>query len=75
ELVDLGVKADIVEKSGSWFSFDGQRIGQGRENVKKFLKENPNVANEIDRRIRENAGLLSNVMVEEHAEPAEATGA
>lgn len=75
ELVDLGVKADIVEKSGSWFSFDGQRIGQGRENVKNFLKENPNVANEIDRRIRENAGLLSNVMVEEHAEPAEATGA
>jgi RecA/RadA recombinase len=75
ELVDLGVKADIVEKSGSWFSFDGQRIGQGRENVKNFLKENPNVAAEIDRRIREKAGLLSNAMVEEHAEAAEATGA
>ncbi len=75
ELVDLGVKADIVEKSGSWFSFDGQRVGQGRENVKNFLKENPNVAAEIDRRIREKAGLLSNAMVEEHAEAAEATGA
>lgn len=72
ELIDLGVKADIVEKSGSWFSFSGQRIGQGRENVKQFLRDNPTVADEIDRQIRAKAGLLSNVMVEEHAEAAEA---
>ena len=59
ELIDLGVKAEIVEKSGSWFSYDSQRIGQGRENVKIFLKENPDMAEEIERKIRENAGLLA----------------
>jgi recombination protein RecA len=58
ELVDLGVKAGIVEKSGSWFSYDSQRIGQGRENAKQFLRENPAVAQQIESRIRENAGLL-----------------
>ena len=58
ELIDLGVKADVVEKSGAWFSYDSQRLGQGRENAKTFLKDNPEIAAEIEARIRQNAGLL-----------------
>ena len=57
ELVDLGVKSGIIEKSGSWFSHDSQRIGQGRENAKRFLAENPGIADTIERAIRESAGL------------------
>jgi recombination protein RecA len=64
ELLDLGVQAGIVEKSGSWFSFDGQRIGQGRENAKAFLKENPVVADTIEHKVRENAGLVASAMLE-----------
>jgi recombination protein RecA len=64
ELLDLGVNAGIVEKSGAWFSYNDQRIGQGRENSKNFLKENPEIALEIERRIRENAGILSDAMLE-----------
>ncbi len=67
ELLDLGVNAGIVEKAGAWFSCDGQRIGQGRENAKNFLKENPDMAEDIERRIRENAGLLSQAMLEASA--------
>ncbi len=63
ELLDLGVAANIVEKSGAWFSHDSQRIGQGRENAKRFLKENPEVANSIEQKIRANAGLLSEAMM------------
>jgi len=63
ELIDLGVTAEIVEKSGSWFSYDSQRIGQGRENVKSFLKENPAMAEEIEHKIRENAGLLDGEII------------
>ncbi len=59
ELVDLGVKANIVEKSGSWYSYDSQRIGQGRENAKTYLKSNPQVAEAIERGIRANAGLIA----------------
>ncbi|WP_188611712.1 recombinase RecA [Chelatococcus reniformis] len=59
ELIDLGVKGGIVEKSGAWFSFDSQRLGQGRENAKTFLRENPDVANRIEISIRQNAGLLA----------------
>ena len=59
ELIDLGSKAGIVEKSGSWFSYDSQRIGQGRENAKAFLAENPDMAAKIEAAIRANAGLLS----------------
>jgi recombination protein RecA len=59
ELVDLGVKAGVVEKSGAWFSFDSQRLGQGRENAKTFLKNNPDAAARIEQTIRENAGLLA----------------
>ena len=58
ELVDLGVKAGVVEKSGAWFSYDSQRIGQGRENVKVFLKANPDIAGKIEAAIRQNAGLI-----------------
>ncbi len=65
ELIDLGVRAGIVEKSGSWFSYDGQRIGQGRENVKTYLKENPEVAEAIDAEIRRNAGLIADTIMEE----------
>jgi recombination protein RecA len=59
ELIDLGVKANVVEKSGAWFSFDSQRIGQGREQAKQFLKENPEVAKAIEAAIRRNAGLVA----------------
>jgi recombination protein RecA len=58
ELLDLGVKAGIVEKSGSWFSYDGTRIGQGREASKAYLEANKDVANAIEAAIRENAGLI-----------------
>jgi recombination protein RecA len=60
ELIDLGVKANVVEKSGAWFSYDSQRLGQGRENAKTFLKDNPEIAAEIEGKIRQNAGLLIN---------------
>ena len=59
ELLDLGVKAGIVEKSGAWFSYDGQRIGQGRENAKQYLEANKDAAAAIEAAIRGNAGLLS----------------
>jgi len=59
ELLDLGVKANVVEKSGSWFSYNGERIGQGREKARQFLKENPAMANEIEDAVRRNAGLLA----------------
>jgi recombination protein RecA len=59
ELLDLGVKAGVVEKSGSWFSYDGMRIGQGRETARSFLGENKEVAAKIEAQIRQNAGLLS----------------
>ena len=68
ELVDLGVKAGIVEKSGSWFSFDSERIGQGRENAKQFLKEHPQVAEKIERAIRQNAGLIAGQILDGGAE-------
>jgi recombination protein RecA len=64
ELIDLGVKAGIVEKSGSWFSFDSERIGQGRENAKQYLKEHPQVAEKIERAIRQNAGLIAGQILE-----------
>jgi recombination protein RecA len=59
ELIDLGVKAGVVEKSGAWFSYDSQRIGQGRENAKTFLKTNPDIAAKIEAAIRQNAGLIA----------------
>ena len=59
ELIDLGVQGGVVEKSGSWFSFDSQRIGQGRENAKQFLKANPDMAGKIETAIRQNSGLIA----------------
>jgi recombination protein RecA len=59
ELVDLGVKANIVEKSGSWYTYDSQRIGQGRENAKAYLRDNPQMAQALEREIRANAGLIA----------------
>jgi recombination protein RecA len=75
ELVDLGVKAGIVEKSGAWFSFGGERIGQGRENTKAFLKEHPKVAAEIEKTVRQNAGLIVDKMLQAAPEGEEATDA
>ncbi len=63
ELLDLGVKAGIVEKSGAWFSYDSQRLGQGRENCKQFLRENPSIAAAIEAAIRQNAGLIADKIV------------
>jgi recombination protein RecA len=64
ELIDLGVKANVVEKSGSWFSYDSQRIGQGRENAKQFLKANPEIANAIEAAVRQNSGILADVAMQ-----------
>ena len=64
ELIDLGVKAGIVEKSGAWFSYDSQRLGQGRENAKQFLRDNPEIATAIERAIRQNAGLIAEKFLE-----------
>jgi len=63
ELIDLGVKAGVVEKSGSWFSCNSERIGQGRENAKKFLRDNPDMAAMIENSIRANAGLVAEEML------------
>ena len=63
ELIDLGIKAGVVEKSGSWYSHDSQRIGQGRENAKQFLRDNPDIADTIELAIRRNAGLVTDAML------------
>jgi len=63
ELLDLGVQAGIVDKSGAWFSYNDQRIGQGRENAKTFLSENPDIAGAIEASVRENAGLVADAML------------
>jgi recombination protein RecA len=64
ELVDLGVKAGVVEKSGAWFSYNSQRLGQGRENAKLFLRDNPDTAREIELALRQNAGLIAEKFLE-----------
>ena len=63
ELVDLGSKADIVEKSGAWYSYKGEKIGQGKENAKEYLSNNPKEAAEVEMAIRANAGLISDKMM------------
>ncbi|MGH6856690.1 MAG: recombinase RecA, partial [Methylocella sp.] len=65
ELIDLGVKAGVVEKSGAWFSYDSQRLGQGRENAKNFLKSNPQLAERIEQDIRENSGLIADRLLDQ----------
>ncbi|BAT18725.1 recombinase RecA [Asaia bogorensis] len=75
ELIDLGVKANIVEKSGAWFSYDSTRVGQGRENAKQFLRDHPEMAADIERRIREQAGVVAEAMMtspEDQEDEAEA---
>ena len=73
ELVDLGVKANIVEKSGSWFSYDSQRIGQGRENAKQFLRDHPDVAASVEKRVRDQAvAVASTLLIQPDETDAEA---
>src|SRR2546421_1367035 len=76
ELIDLGVKAGVVEKAGAWFSYDSQRLGQGRENAKNFLKANPRIAERIEQDIRENSGLIADRLLDQSGMscPAEETG-
>ncbi|MBN9069339.1 MAG: recombinase RecA [Rhizobiales bacterium] len=64
ELIDLGVKAGVVEKSGAWFSYNSQRLGQGRENAKLFLRDNPELAREVELALRQNAGLIAEQFLE-----------
>ena len=64
ELVDLGVKAEIIDKSGSWFAYKSNKIGQGRENAKSFLNDNPQIAKEIENQILQNAGIVEKAMME-----------
>lgn len=70
ELIDLGVKAEIIEKSGAWYSYAGERIGQGRENVKKYLKENPSAAQNIEKAIREKGGIVGQAFLADSEESA-----
>ena len=68
ELIDLGVKAGVVEKSGAWFSYNSQRLGQGRENAKNFLRDNPDTAREVELALRQNAGLIAEKFLENGGE-------
>ena len=75
ELIDIGVQTNLVEKSGAWFAYDGQRIGQGRENAKKFMRDNPEVAAKLEGQIRQQAGVVADAMLtgpESATEAAEA---
>ena len=63
EILDLGVKAGLIEKSGAWFSYDSTRIGQGRENAKTFLKENPAMLDRLEKAIRDNAAGVAETML------------
>lgn len=69
ELIDLGVKAGVVEKSGSWFSYNSQRLGQGRENSKQFLADHPETADEIELLLRQNAGLIAEQLLDDPSGP------
>jgi len=73
ELIDLGVKAGVVEKSGAWFSYDSQRIGQGRENAKQFLRDKREMAEAVEKRVRDASGVVANALLAiPEAEDAEA---
>ncbi|MFN3212565.1 MAG: recombinase RecA [Henriciella sp.] len=71
EIIDLGVKCEVIEKSGSWYSYGPERIGQGREKTRQFLKDNPDIADEIELEVRKRSGLLSDVMLNEGGGPSE----
>ena len=75
ELIDLGVKAGVVEKSGSWFSYGDERIGQGRENVRKFLLENKDLAERLEQQIRVNEGLIEDELLMPKEEQIDDDGA
>ncbi len=75
ELIDLGVKAGVVEKSGAWFSYDSQRIGQGRENAKQFLRDHREMADAIEAKVREQSGVVANTMLASMDESEEAEAA
>ncbi len=68
EMIDLGVKLELIEKSGSWFSYKETRIGQGRENVKQYLKEHPEISTEIERLIRQKSSQISKVSLDSEEE-------
>ncbi len=68
EIIDLGVKVDVVEKSGSWYSYNSQRIGQGRENVKNFLLDNPEIAEQIEQEVLRNSGIVGDALMDDPAE-------
>lgn len=72
EILDLGVDADLVEKSGAWYAYNGERIGQGKEKARQFLKDNPNMADEIEQKIRESKGVLQGAMLEPATEDEQA---
>ena len=74
EIIDLGVKAEVIEKSGSWYSYGDERIGQGRENVRKFLKDNPDIADTIEKQIRINEGLIEEELLMPKSEQVEDDG-
>jgi recombination protein RecA len=71
EIIDLGVKADLIEKSGAWFSYGDTRMGQGRENAKQFLRENPSISNEIEQKIRQRSSSLNNAAFADNSEETE----
>ena len=71
EIIDLGVKCEVIEKSGSWYSYGPERIGQGREKTRQFLKDNPDICDEIELEIRKRSGLLSDVLLTEGGGPAD----
>ncbi|MGZ9109297.1 MAG: recombinase RecA [Micavibrio sp.] len=75
ELIDIGVQGNMVEKSGAWFAYDGQRIGQGRENAKKFMRDNPELAAKLENEIRTKAGVVADAMLVGPDSPAEAADA
>ncbi len=75
ELIDLGIKAGVVEKSGSWFSYSSQRVGQGRENAKQFLRDHPDVADAIEAKVREQSGIVSAALMVAPTEEDEAEAA
>jgi recombination protein RecA len=75
ELIDLGIKAGVVEKSGSWFSYSSQRVGQGRENAKQFLRDHPDIADAIEAKVREQSGIVANALMVAPTEEDEAEAA
>ena len=75
EMIDLGVAANLVEKSGAWYSYDGQRIGQGRENAKRFLRDNPDAAKKLENAILQQSGIVADSMLAGPDDPMDAVEA